>query len=151
MTTKLFDHIQRIPAFLPTAVAVAAILYLSLHSFTDIPDHALFHLPHLDKAVHFAMYFGLTVTLCFDAARYAAARDTAPYPHSWRLWLLPLLLGGTLEMVQDILTLTRSGDIFDFLANAAGIAVGYAVGIRVIAPRIRAIASKSESRNPDHD
>ncbi|MCH5328099.1 MAG: VanZ family protein [Coprobacter sp.] len=147
MTDHLFTVLQRrIPPYLPTAVVVAGILYLSLHSFSDIPDNNLFRLPHLDKAVHFGMYFGLTATFWFDDARHAAAKRKFPLRHLYRLWLFPVLLGGALEIAQALLTADRSGDIFDFLANTAGAAAGYLTGARFIGPPIQTLTEKIKDK-----
>ena len=142
-STKLFKCIQRfVPPFLPTIIIAGCILYLSLSSFPDVPDTPLFHFEHIDKVVHFCMYFGLTLVLYFDWSRYKMTNPEIHIRHTWILWILPVLLGGLMEIAQKYLTATRSCDFIDFLANTAGATTGIILGIYLITPWIKRALTK---------
>lgn len=70
-----------------------------------------------DKFLHFSAYAAL-------AFLWAGAWE----PRAWlRVGVGLLLFGGVIELAQDFLTETRSGEWLDLAANAAGIAAGMAV------------------------
>lgn len=43
--------------------------------------------------------------------------------------LLPIFIGGVIEIIQDTFTLTRSGNWFDWLADGVGVLLGYLLAI----------------------
>lgn len=91
------------------------IMYLSLtssHTFDKVP---LINIPYFDKFIHFGMYFLLMTAILFESRKQLIS--------SGRLFLLalyPLFYGIIMELLQITITKTRTGDFFDFLANAAG-------------------------------
>ena len=140
---KLFKYIQHfVPPFLPTIFIISCILYLSLNSFSNIPDTPLFHIPYFDKIIHFCMYLGSTLVFYFDWTRYSIiTKKQKSTKYTWILWLLPILFGGTMEIAQKYLTNTRSCDFFDFLSNTAGVISGFLLGIFFISPWIKRYSS----------
>ncbi|HUG98489.1 MAG TPA: VanZ family protein [Gammaproteobacteria bacterium] len=67
-----------------------------------------------DKFLHFAAYAGLAFMFAGVTVR-----------SGWARVLVGLLLfGGAIEVMQEQLTATRSGEWLDLAANAAGIAAG---------------------------
>lgn len=93
-------------------------MYLSMansHTFDKIP---VFNIPYFDKLVHFAMFFGLMSVIILEN------RKTLK---SWRLLfltgLIPLFYGILIEVLQAAFTVTRSGSVYDALADFAGILV----------------------------
>jgi len=73
--------------------------------------------PHVDKIIHFLMYFGITSTLLFE--RYF--RTCRMGKNVFLMNLYPLMLGGSLEIIQNLFTVYRSGDWYDFIADITGI------------------------------
>jgi VanZ family protein len=93
------------------------IMYLSMansHAFDKVP----INIPNFDKFVHFGMYFGLMSVLIFENKK--AFRSTR---NLFILGLIPLFYGIIIEIMQSTLTTTRTGSIFDALADLAGILV----------------------------
>lgn len=117
--------IRSIPSYVPTAVVVVAILYLSLAP-DPLPDQDKLLFPGADKVVHFIMYWGLSITYCFD---YYRKMHTTPERKAMRAAFIAwIILGGAIEILQANMALGRSGDIIDFIADVAGVAVGLASG-----------------------
>jgi VanZ family protein len=77
------------------------------------------HIPHMDKLVHFTMYFIFTFLLLFDLSGFLGKTI------SWKQIILFSVLGaiaygGIMELLQEIPRLHRDTDIKDFIANSAG-------------------------------
>lgn len=85
----------------------------------DIPDPQL-NIPHIDKIVHFGMFFVMAVLLC-NELEYQTRLCLR------KIFLLTmaivLVYGGVIELLQHYF-FNRSGDIFDLLADVAGGMVG---------------------------
>ena len=93
-------------------------MYLSMansHTFDKIP---LIKIPNFDKVVHFGMYFGLmSVIILENKKRLNTTRSLLLTS------LIPLFYGIVIEIMQSTLTVSRSGSIFDALADTVGILV----------------------------
>jgi VanZ family protein len=84
------------------------------HTFDKVP----INIPNFDKFVHFGMYFGLMSVLIFENRKaFGSTRNL------FILGLIPLFYGIIIEIMQSTLTTTRTGSIFDALADLAGILV----------------------------
>lgn len=100
---------RRILAYLPAGIWAAVIAFFA--GASNLP--ALPAVAHLDKAVHFAVYFVLGCLLGYGWL--AAGRSPG------RIWLLlfALALGATDELRQSRLP-DRSAEVGDWTADAAG-------------------------------
>lgn len=82
----------------------------------DIPNPGI-DIPHLDKVVHFGMFFIMSVLICYR------------YEHSKRKIIYGIaigfsfLYGGLIEILQHYF-FNRGGDIWDLLADVIGGVVG---------------------------
>lgn len=115
-------------AFVPTLLVLMAITYLSL---AEDPVHAReMHLfEGADKLVHGCMYLGLVVVGCYDMYRVGLR----PTGTSCLLWcVVAVAWGGLMELLQGALTVGRSADWFDFLANSCGALVGLVLCLWVL-------------------
>jgi VanZ family protein len=95
------------------------ILYLSLansHTFDKVSS--IIDFPNIDKVVHFGMYFSLMTVIVFENRKIIKG-----YRHLFLIGLLPFSYGVLMEILQATLTVTRTGSVFDALANGAGILV----------------------------
>ena len=93
------------------------IMYLSMansHTFDKVP----INIPNFDKFVHFGMYFGLMSVIIFENRKALRVHGNLLF-----LGLIPLFYGIIIEIMQSSLTTTRTGSIFDALADLAGILV----------------------------
>lgn len=110
-------------AFVPTLLVLVAITYLSL---AEDPVHVReIHLfEGADKLVHGCMYLVLVVVGGYDMYRIGLR----PSKTSYFLWTaVAIAWGGLMELLQGALTMGRSADWFDFLANSCGAIVGFLV------------------------
>jgi VanZ family protein len=92
------------------------LLYLSLAKSGQFEKIQLAKIPHIDKIVHFGMYFTLMAVFILEHRKFLK--------NPWNLFLLaliPLAYGILMEILQFTLTSTRSGDFYDALADAAGV------------------------------
>lgn len=97
---------------------MAFVTYACLASFSDdgLPQ---FSMPNLDKLVHFVFYFVAAILGMLSAREQLGA--------SFSLVKTVLLVitgiviyGMIIEVLQDVLTSDREGDIMDVLANSLG-------------------------------
>lgn len=113
----------------------AVIIFLSLYPFGPIELAA--DVPLADKWTHMLMYTAMALVAGLDYGRAhrqmdggeAQGRQSYVY-HIGLLTaalLLPIALGGLLELAQAYLTTYRSGEWMDWLADGIGAAVGYAL------------------------
>jgi VanZ family protein len=104
-------------------LVILAIVFLSLF---NPPKVKIDTVSFLDKIVHVCMYAGLELIIWFEYLRHHAGLEKL------KIILLgivaPIILGALLEIAQDKLTDTRSGDWMDLVADALGVLIGAAVG-----------------------
>lgn len=94
------------------------IMYLSMASSHTFDKVSIINIPSIDKLLHFGMYFGLMSVLILENRK--ALRGT------YSLILIALIVlsyGIVIEFMQSALTVTRSGNVYDALADFAGIGV----------------------------
>jgi VanZ family protein len=99
-------------------LAALIIMYLSLassHTFDKVP---FINIPNIDKVVHFGMYFGLMSAIILENRKNIKSAG-----HLFLIGLIPLSYGILMEIFQSTLTTTRTGSVYDALANGAGILV----------------------------
>lgn len=112
-----------------TWLLVAAIVFLSLYPLGGVEPPI--DVPLADKWAHMLMYG----TLC--AAFWAEHLMKHGRPAGLRAvaggLLLPVALGGMMELAQAWLTTYRSGDWMDFLANTIGALLANAAVLAVLA------------------
>ncbi len=97
---------------------IAVVTYLS---FFRTPSTGLSDIPNIDKVVHVCMYFGMSVMLWFEFLRGHRDGKVSLWHAIIGATLCPLLYGGLVEIFQENATDYRSGDWFDFGADAAGV------------------------------
>lgn len=109
-------------------VAIAATIILAVLSLSAVPKLNLsLGIKAGDKYLHFIAYFGLSILW------YFALRDKINEKVFKIVVPLGLILYGIiLEGLQSGLTTYRSGDVYDAMANAAGVLVGMILFNRII-------------------
>lgn len=119
---KPCDMLRRYP-FSITCITVIWVLCL-----IPIPENPLSHVNMIDKWTHFVMYGSLCLILW-------AEHGLLHHRLHWRkavvrALLMPVLMGGLIELVQATCTGgNRSGDWIDFAADAIGVGLGQIIGI----------------------
>ena len=94
------------------------ICYLSLKNSSSFDKFNVFHFPHMDKIVHLCMYFGFMSVLIFETFIIAKKRYSL-----FVLALIPFFCGITIEVLQGLLTTTRSASFSDAIFNTLGILI----------------------------
>lgn len=125
---KIKNTISRYPVSL---LIIATIIYLSLFKPADSD---LYKIPNIDKAAHFCMYAGLCSVLWFEYLR--SHRSIIYRKVLLGAIVAPIVFSGTIEIVQNFLTVHRSGDWLDFIFNILGVFIAAFIGLYVIKPII---------------
>ncbi|MBO7301452.1 MAG: VanZ family protein [Bacteroidaceae bacterium] len=114
-------------------IIICAILFLTFYKTDGEELPKMF--PHFDKLAHFMMYFGFCIVLWFEY--YRSHPDIVRSKLFWGAIIGPALFSGALEIAQAMMTTYRSGDIFDFMFNIAGVISAAFAGVFIIKPIIR--------------
>jgi len=118
---KLLEHNALILAILATII-------IGVLSLSAVPKLNLeLGIKSGDKYLHFIAYFGLS-TLWYFALRNRIQKRVFNF-------FVPLALifyGIILELLQSGITTYRTGDIYDALANTAGVVIGLVLFKRII-------------------
>lgn len=126
MVQKIISLVRNYPM---TTVLVAAIWVVCI---VPIPENPLSHVSMMDKWTHIVMYFVLTIVIAYEQQKQRKKLLTA------YSILLPPLMGGVLELVQEYCTGgTRSGDWIDFAADVLGCALATVICILLARCRAR--------------
>ena len=99
-------------------IVALIIMYLSLTSSDTFEKVSFFTIPFLDKIVHFGMYFVLTSVIIFENRKTLIS-----ILHLYLIALIPFFYGILMEILQSILTVSRSGSLYDVIFNSAGILI----------------------------
>lgn len=102
------------------------IMYLSLANAHTFDRVTFFNIPEFDKFVHFSMYFGLMSVIILENRR--SINDNK---RLFLTGLIPFGYGVLLEIIQSLFTITRTGSVFDALANTTGIIVSILIWLWV--------------------
>lgn len=108
----------------PSLCVVGVIMYATFNAdpLADV-DVPLF--PGADKLIHAIMFGGLAGAIAFDYQRADRSRDRLTRHEMLAICGACVVAGVLDEIAQATLTAERSGDILDWFADCAGIAVAY--------------------------
>ena len=95
-----------------TVIYTIAIAVLSLAHLTELPE---LNTGVDDKIVHFVLYAGLC--LFWFMSLYVLKTKSSLLIAS----LLSIVFGGDIEVLQGVVSIYRTTDIFDFVANCLGV------------------------------
>lgn len=125
-----------------TIVVSLFIMYTCMMPSDNMPNTGwladFLHLPmcireNIDKVVHF-VYF-MILSLAAGSDFYRQRTDYGTKKMFMVTLLYPALLGALIEVMQEYLTTTRSGDIIDLLFDIFGAIVGYFIG-KILIPKV---------------
>ena len=94
------------------------IMYLSLANSHTFDKVSFIKIPNIDKLIHFTMYFSLMSVLILENRKTIKSAGSL-----FLIGLLPLFYGILMEILQATLTVSRTGSVFDAMANGAGMLV----------------------------
>ncbi len=102
---------------------IAIILFLS---FFKVPETPMEDVPFIDKWTHIAMYLVLSSSLWIE---YLRSHTRIRYKKLCiGAIVLPIAMGGIIELMQGYCTTYRSGDWMDFIANSLGVVISAILG-----------------------
>lgn len=124
--TKPMQIIRRYPLSL---LCIALIWVLC---FCHPPQTSMDGVPGIDKLAHVVMYLGTCGIMWWEYLRHHKALRLR---HAV-LWLIvmPVLMSGVIELLQEFATVHRGGDWIDFAANTCGVVLGALFGRYVVWP-----------------
>ncbi|MCB2197330.1 MAG: VanZ family protein [Bacteroidetes bacterium] len=97
------------------------ILYASITPTDNISNVNLFNIKHLDKLIHFLMYFIFSLTLYASIEKHKFLKKIVKII---TILVITIFYGLLMESFQYIFTTYRSPEFFDALANTLGSVVG---------------------------
>lgn len=105
-------------------LCIVLIWVLSLVPY--FPETPFDDVQFMDKWTHFVMYGGTTAVIWVEYLR----SHTIIRWHRLLLYAIVgmVLMGGLIELLQAYCTTTRSGEWFDFVADAIGVLLGSGIG-----------------------
>lgn len=107
-------------------LCVALVWVLSLTPF--FPETPLDEVAFIDKWTHLVMYGGTCSVIWWEYLRSHRRMDYEKL-FFWA-WLMPVLMSGVLELLQEYCTGGhRNGDWLDFAANTLGVTLAVGVGL----------------------
>lgn len=118
MISRLMNRVAAVPLYLLSALAVIFIAVLTLMPMPVSDAESWF--PHSDKVVHFLLFGGLSVVLCFDFGRRAR------HLTSWIIICaiaVSVVYGALVEVLQGFMGCGRAADVADWWADIAGAVV----------------------------
>lgn len=101
----------------------AVIIYATLFPDPMFPDDSS-RIPGLDKLIHAVMFGGFAGALAFDYARKRPRHRPEPFQMGV-FCLLSLFAGGCIEVLQEVMSIGRSGDWLDLVADGVGVVVAF--------------------------
>ena len=103
-----------------------------------IPDTPLSEVHLIDKWTHIALYFILSSIIGHEYFSANKRAQKKPLPQQLVLWewLVPVIMGGLVEIVQATCTNgVRNGDWLDFLADGIGSTLAFLIGLVLVKVR----------------
>lgn len=106
-------------SIVPIFISLVILYLCCLIPTNDIPEVSFVFFIPMDKIVHFCMYLGLS-----GATAINYIHGKRGHVNTQKLiiaaFLLPILYGGFIEILQHYFFPPRAGDWFDFLADMLG-------------------------------
>ena len=111
--------IKFIKRHLNTILWAVIILILCGAPSSEFPSVGFLNIPHLDKVVHFGLYFVFTLLL---VSENNTLRLSGGITNKSMLigFILAVAYGGIIELMQKFVFTSRGADFVDFLANFVG-------------------------------
>lgn len=92
------------------------IVVLSLTSSEELQKISIVQFKGMDKVIHFLMYFAFMSVILFENRKLVIRTGNL-----FLIALVPFFFGALMELLQSLLTTSRTGSIYDLLFNLTGI------------------------------
>jgi hypothetical protein len=113
---NLHQILQMIKKNIISIILALVILYLSLSPADTYEGISIFNIPFIDKIVHFCMYFMLMSAIVLENRKTIKNIGQVIL-----ISLIPISYGICIEILQSLLTESRTGSFYDVVFNSAGI------------------------------
>ena len=108
--------------------SVACIVLIWILSFLPFPEmEPLEDVPFVDKWTHVVMYGGTCCVIWTEYVRSHVGLDGEKL--FFYAWLLPILMSGVIELLQEYCTTYRGGEWLDLAANSTGVTIAVIYGL----------------------
>ena len=108
----------------PSSIWLTFILVATLLPGDKIPQSKLLELDLSDKYIHLILFSVMFLAILFDTHRNKQALTKKIYRFTW---LFTISLGVATELLQVFVVTSRSGNLFDLVADALGCLIGYGI------------------------
>ena len=98
-------------------ICSGVITYFCLTNSSNIPA---INFPSIDKIVHFCFHFGFTVSWILFFKKELKGKEANDYKAYLISFIFSVFFGITIEVLQGVLTTTRTPDVIDVLSNTIG-------------------------------
>jgi len=105
--------------------AIGIFVIISIPS-SAIPKSRLLNIEHIDKVIHFLLFFGFSLLLSFGFYKQHVYANTQKYYMLYAI-SISVFYGGLTEIIQAVMLSSRFGNVWDFFANSAGALMGVLV------------------------
>jgi VanZ family protein len=113
---RLMNLLIRYKFFLPAIIWLVVIAVLSGFPGKQLPKIPVWQ---LDKFVHTFMYLILSLSLCLPFVKQFIDKNNR-LPLGLKIVFFGIIYGGFMEVLQENIFINRSGNWYDFFANALG-------------------------------
>ena len=109
-------------------LSTCCIMLIWLLSFLPFSEmKTLEDVPFVDKWTHAVMYGGTCSVIWTEYVRRHLTLDSEKL--FFYAWLLPILMSGVIELMQEYCTTYRSGEWLDLVANSIGVSLAVIYGL----------------------
>ena len=117
------------------AISTLLIIFIWIICLVPIPEVPMNGVAFIDKWTHLAMYAVLAI--CIWTEYGIRNKGEAFQMKRLALWgcIMPMIMGGLIELAQAYLTTCRSGEWLDLLADAVGVIIGCGIGALLLRSR----------------
>lgn len=117
------------------AISTLLIIFIWIICLVPIPEVPMNGVAFIDKWTHLAMYAVLAI--CIWTEYRIRNKGEAFQVKRLALWgcIMPMIMGGLIELAQAHLTTCRSGEWLDLLADAVGVIIGCGIGALLLRSR----------------
>lgn len=114
--------------WVPALISLIILYLCCFIPVKDIPEVSVDWEIPIDKVVHYIMFFGLSGATAINYIHLRVGRINKK-KLLIGAFLIPILYGGFIEIIQHYIFTSRSGDWFDFLADILGSLSAYPIAI----------------------
>ena len=117
-------HFFKLLKYYKSISMLAFVLLISLLPADNTNKVMFIDFPHIDKVIHFIMYFLLSLTILFDI--YSNKKKPTKID-ALSVLSLVLIFSGIIEIIQELYIDSRSGSYYDLISNFIGLIFGFII------------------------